>query len=779
MKPHLHRQIREVLQSGQPLSETERRAVEEHLEACSECRTYAQTLEQLGHALPGVIPTRYLTADQIRQKGEELQTRWLPRQKKAAAMRSWQSLAWAGLVLTGVLGIIVIASSLRPAMPVSPPQPPATETLAQATEARLTPTLAPTTNPVPARLAAMALAPGVCNQTVNPEPPEYGLPERPAGLLGGGSVLNGDFAFDLWLVCDPSFNSGAWDLAHDSLIDKLGFYLAWAYQGSSEEEIQSAWGIQPYVKWTAGMSGGAGSSFTEASGIYFPPDAFLDIAGPEEAIIEFVFKARSGRDAALGQALTFTLVRKADGYVPTGISTRTLSAEELLAWESQPTPTPPFPTLPADQIPTTLAELKARLEAWRDSLLDEPGWIHQQQRILLGGGTLPNGRSIPDPYVMDEWYLVEADGRVRAAVNRMLDEAGEVYQVTVYRDGAWSNLTFGGEVVPDELSYDPTLGVLPQAAGADRLESGEMYFEGALVGDQYIITNGDTRLEVLLEPGSGKVLSLMTYLIQPGALQFRSSDLIQVQERVEQPPEEILALLEQAPAAYQPDEPQGTPIPPDYAPSRHNLSVTLIPGDDFMQPSFWFGDLYAENYLLGRVDFGAVPGGYCDRSADGGKLAYTYSIQNDAGEYIGRLHWLDLGDIQTVHNDLPNIRLLSTVSWSPVDERLAFSGCDEQSGTCGLTVYNTATGELVISDEMIGTGMPVLWKPEGDQVAFLASQPDESLRLYVIEAATGATLYTATYDWEANRADGDAGFNEWGVAFPQSGDSFSGCASPQ
>ena len=776
MKPNPHRHVHYLIQSGKPLSEADQQALQQLLQECPECRAYAQTVEQLGRALLNMVQPRYLTAIQIRQNAELLQARLAPRRAKAAAGRTLRRIAWAGAFALVLLGAILLGSNLRSAGPAPLPEPPATTAVFQTSFPSLTPTLVPTVTPV--HVIPLALSPEVCSQAVSPEPPAYNLPTRPAGLLGGGTFLNGDFALDLWLVCDPQYNANSDNLAYRSEITGLGFYFAWTYQGNDDDEIQSAWGIQPYVSWKAGMSGGTGSSFYDISGLQFPPEAYLDIAQPEQAVLEFVFKVRSGMEAPLGRALRFTIVRQADGYVPLDISARPLSSDELLAWESQPTPTPPFPSLPTDQIPTTFGDLQARLEVWKASLLSAPGWIHQQQRILPGGGTLPNGRSVPDPYIMDEWYQVDEQGRVSAAVNRMLDEAGEVYQVTVYRYGAWTNLTFGGEPMPDDLTYDPSRDVLRQAAGADRLDSGELYFEGSLVGDQFIIIKGDERLEVLLEPGSGKILSLMTYTILPGALQFKSSDLIQVQERLDQPPADILELLGQAPQTYQPAAPQGTPVPQDYDPSRHTLSVTLVPGDDFTQPSFWFGDLYAEDYLLGRVDFGMVPGGYCDRSADGAKIAYTYRTQNDTGEYIDRLHWLDLHDLQTVHKDLPDMRLLSQITWSPLDDRLAFSGCDDLSGECRFNVYNTATGELVIAPETVGTGMPVIWKPEGDQVAFLVSQPDDSLLLYVIDAASGTTLYTAPYDWDADEAVDDVSFNDWGVAFPRGGDSFSGCTSP-
>jgi hypothetical protein len=95
-----------------------------------------------------------------------------------------------------------------------------------------------------------------------------------------------------------------------------------------------------------------------------------------------------------------------------------------------------------------------------------------------------------------------------------------------------------------------------------------------------------------------------------------------------------------------------------------------------------------------------------------------------------------------------------------------------------LYIYNSTNGELLIAPDSVGSSMPVIWKPDGTQVAFLASQPDNSLLLYVIDAATGVTLYTAPYDWGANQAAGSVDFNSWGVIFPRSADSFSGCTRP-
>jgi hypothetical protein len=143
-------------------------------------------------------------------------------------------------------------------------------------------------------------------------------------------------------------------------------------------------------------------------------------------------------------------------------------------------------------------------------------------------------------------------------------------------------------------------------------------------------------------------------------------------------PPEVLDLLGQEFRRYVPPAPD----PAGFDVSQSELTLRTIPGDSFERPTRFYGDIYAAGgeaaeYLLGRVDFGAVPGGWCDRSADGDRLAFTYQVMEGNSFTSATLRWLDLRAVDQVHEVAPELILLSPAAWSPTAEQIAFSACTD------------------------------------------------------------------------------------------------------
>ena len=218
---------------------------------------------------------------------------------------------------------------------------------------------------------------------------------------------------------------------------------------------------------------------------------------------------------------------------------------------------------------------------------------------------------------------------------------------------------------------------------------GETYQEPVLIENE-VLASAISRREVL-DPESGSLLLSENVLVTPdGQEQVRKRWTYESVERVDQPPEQVLELFGQDFSGYQPAAPLGTPPPPGFDPAQSALRLHSIPGDDFNLPTFWYGDIYAGDYLLGRVDFGGSPGGYCDRSADGSKLAFNkvvFAGENEAHEY---LRWLDLRDVSQVYDPAPELELVSKVAWAPQGARLAFSAC--RVGKDGLRLVPAGHG---------------------------------------------------------------------------------------
>ena len=93
-------------------------------------------------------------------------------------------------------------------------------------------------------------------------------------------------------------------------------------------------------------------------------------------------------------------------------------------------------------------ELGNLIEPWQSTLVYGPGWLHivyrvERPQIGFSAGTLSTGQDIPSGFDYDTWYQLDASGEVAAVVNQMLDLDGNIVQVSIYKDGAWQNLTLG------------------------------------------------------------------------------------------------------------------------------------------------------------------------------------------------------------------------------------------------------------------------------------------------------------------------------------------------
>lgn len=663
------------------------------------------------------------------------------------------TLRWIGsftaLALIVVVSVFAI-QRLRPKQqtPAAPP--------ALTTAATPTPTItAVETNSL--RLSAIAQA--ACNiplaAITNPET----LPDeqKPQALAGGGKVESGDFTFSLWLVCSSQF-SRAVQGYHYSEIDGLGLLIRWTYHGPNLEsqypdsQIVEYAGFEPYVTEN-GATGPAGNNVgaAELVGVQFPSDVLPDFS-QEEISLRYVVKTIAPDERIGGAALDFTLQRRADGFYPVNVQVSALTTDELNQ-NGRPTVTPSFPLLDAQQLYPELKTLRELIDRWQTPLVSTPGWLHRKTQVE------DHGRNDLYPgvyeYTTDEWLLLDDNHQVIAFIHQDHTSEGRVLQQTVAKDGQARNLTFG-EMHPF-TPYRLDLGAGPYNSALQALRRGVFtppdmaILDGHEVWIYRFIDQFPQPMELegiraigfvqheILEAQSGTLLISESYaaLTEGEPRLLRRLTYLSI-EGVEQPPAEMLSLFNAPMSAYSPPLPQGKQPPADFNLAQAKLTLQSIPGDNFTQPTFWYGDLYADDYLLGRVDFGFVPGGWCDRSADGLRLAFNHISQLEEGGSFARLHWLDLRNLDAVQNPIPDLDLRSPVAWAPFGERLAFWACQEQEN-CGLYLYDVASGELRLLSEGQPRSQPPLWSPDGSQIAFTGAE--DPTQAVIVLVADGQMIY--------------------------------------
>lgn len=156
----------------------------------------------------------------------------------------------------------------------------------------------------------------------------------PADVLGGGTVFDGPFIFDLRLFRDPSFNRGPVATSLYSDLDGFGAWMYWFYNGADPiGPIETMWGTvlpdgqaalsqllqesHPVIR--TGNSGGRDGGILLPGGFFMPGQSKV---GDRVRVVMKVVTP----DAEYGAVLAFSLRQGLNGFEPVGISVDTLKS---------------------------------------------------------------------------------------------------------------------------------------------------------------------------------------------------------------------------------------------------------------------------------------------------------------------------------------------------------------------------------------------------------------------------------------------------------------------
>jgi TolB protein len=181
--------------------------------------------------------------------------------------------------------------------------------------------------------------PAVCSSQVYPAPQGVYLKYPATKVIGGGTVQNDDFTFQIYLYCDEALRADTPESFSE--ISGLGIYAKWVYNGPLlEGEFWDLYGIEPGVKRSTGFSNlSKGSSAGYNGGLVFP-DASSNAWQVSELVkdgmpLQFSVKVQT-RLMLYGARLSFKLAEGANGLIPMEIGVRALPVEMVMP---EPTPT--------------------------------------------------------------------------------------------------------------------------------------------------------------------------------------------------------------------------------------------------------------------------------------------------------------------------------------------------------------------------------------------------------------------------------------------------------
>lgn len=214
-----------------------------------------------------------------------------------------------------------------------------------------------------------------------------------------------------------------------------------------------------------------------------------------------------------------------------------------------------------------LDRLASVMSAWTTPLLAPGGWLHLKEEVNQDGldvGTFPDGRPIPHDYVFDTWDLIGEDGPAVKSIAIMYDLAGEVVQVSTFDGQTWENPTFGlryaGEPFP--LALDNGLGAairmgrnpgcgytMGTHSGRPTVEISfhENYPGGLALADYPDRLSRITHRDVFDAQTNQLLFFEALFTSVTGEERVVTVATTLVAERVDRPPDEVLALLEEHP----------------------------------------------------------------------------------------------------------------------------------------------------------------------------------------------------------------------------------------
>jgi anti-sigma factor RsiW len=700
--------------------------------------------------------------------------------------RIWQTASTVVGIILLVILLVVGALLTSKALPAQQPLPrPLVSTRTVAPELPSTPIPTQKADPGSVRLAEATCA----RAEPLPDLPEL---ERSSGkaLAGSGLVQSGDFKIGLWLACDPSFAPLVNDLEKDSELAGLGIYYTWIYSGPEQKGTTVFYaGFEPSFK-QIGSSGPSLRSTTTlmgSRGFAFPSEYAPDWS-QERVTLRFIVKIQPPDGHLQGADLRFDLVGSAQGVTVQNLMVAALPLEALSNVGAGIAQKPAYVIRQPETLDPLLSEMDALIQKWSQEMKKGPGWVHLlTKNETASPGTMPDGSPAPVWTQSDAWYLLDENYHQINAINRILDPSGNAIQAVVLRNGFWDNLTYNSHD-PD----DPTK-IFTWDSGIVKQFSAGVKKGGKLAKSLSQTPEGQHKLifqlidleinqTVVFDAQTGQQLEWTIERLTAGTPANGSYKIAQrltnlLQERVSAPPDAILALLGQAAKPFQPAASQGTgtPAPAGYNPARGMLSMKMVMGDDLNAPTFWYGDLSADGYWLGRVNFGATPGGWCDRSPDGSKITFSFDVQNSETALTSTLRWLDLQDVTRVYDPIPQFHLVSPITWGPDNRRVAFSGGTNDQDRA-LFVYDIQSQELhPVGKASLG---PLLWSPDGQWLAQLEENGSGSSELAVYRVADGTEIYRGPWDRNVWQPSAGAPILTWGVQMPRNTAGFERCVNP-
>jgi len=215
------------------------------------------------------------------------------------------------------------------------------------------------------------------------------------------------------------------------------------------------------------------------------------------------------------------------------------------------TSTSPASTTDLPDSTALLKELSALIERHKAGFQANAGWLHLITRHRKPAEDEPSKETTGSTqYTDEEWLLFDDQGITTTAVLRTYNEGGQTLRSRVFINGIWSELTSSGERLPNPVSSFDLSDSFYQSAvrlvmSGQQLNKGILYQNCWFIGDKYSISDGKYSNEGVYNPDNGQLRSVASWDISDGNIVLIDSIEVVQEERISQPPSDVLALLSQ------------------------------------------------------------------------------------------------------------------------------------------------------------------------------------------------------------------------------------------
>jgi hypothetical protein len=218
----------------------------------------------------------------------------------------------------------------------------------------------------------------------------------------------------------------------------------------------------------------------------------------------------------------------------------------------------------ADQNVDAIAKVKQLISKAEKEYLTE-GWLHMYsstKAFSTAQQTFPDGSPIPTEWTNESWILLDKHGDAIKAVTVQDTGDPNLMQISVYENGAWTNISLGITSEPEK--YHPTLssGILDTASNYKDIV--KFSTETSIVNGQNTfvftteenlnmpVSDGNNKqiygnvVKYYFEESSGLLVQIENYDINStGTLEISQRILTNVTEKITEPPANILAYFTQ------------------------------------------------------------------------------------------------------------------------------------------------------------------------------------------------------------------------------------------